>query len=684
LFSNFLRSTFRNLVKYKGHTLINITCLMLGIVVFLMAFLWIYDELKFDRFHENYNDVHRVIVEKTTSNKVETSIMSPAILGDHLTETYPEVINSCRLLDIPVGWLVETDQKKFRNDRILSADPSFFSMFSFPLAVGNTNEVMPDNNSIIISNSMAEKYFGNENPIGKTITIEVFPFQVTGLMEDVPAQSHLQFDCVIPYNFWEDFYRTDLDVWDMNFAYTYLQFAPETDANSFFVEIATLIKDKVPDEEQKIIGQPLKDIHLRSNFDHDLSSGLGSMKIVRIFSLAAFLVLLIAIINYMNLSTAHSALRAKEIGVKKIIGASRKILIWQILGESFLFVLIAFVFSLVVMELILPSFNTFIGKSLTTLDLLLPNILLYTTGILCFTALVGGIYPAIVISKMNSLSIIKSKTAGKAGKNTFRKMLVIAQYSISLFAIIAAIVISQQMNYINKKDIGFDRSNVLYFIMRGDFQTNFDVAKSELLQYHGVESVSLSSLPYENSRPLNDVEWSGKETDNAFISGAVGIDHFKTFGMDVIEGRSFNSSVADSSAYIVNETAARLISEDFVIGKQLTLQGETGTIIGVVKDYHHNSLHQPILPKIHSLKENIWVCVRIKDSVLAGSMAAIRKIWDRSAEGYPFEYNFLDEDVQHYYGAEKKSSEVQRAYPYKYHMFNVGDCCLFDGISLDI
>jgi len=204
MFGIFIKSAIRNVFKYKGHSLINIICLTMGIVIFILAFLWVNDELKYDKFNTNYEDIHRIIIEKTTSEKKETSIFSPAILGKYLQENYPQIVNSCRLFDIPVGWLVETDEKKFRNDRVMSADPSFFSMFSFPITYGDENNLMPDKYSIIISESMAYKYFGKTDPIGKTIRIEVFPFTVTGVMNDISTQSHLQFDCIIPYDFWED------------------------------------------------------------------------------------------------------------------------------------------------------------------------------------------------------------------------------------------------------------------------------------------------------------------------------------------------------------------------------------------------------------------------------------------------------------------------------------------------
>lgn len=649
-----MKSALRNLVKYKDHSFLNIICLTMGIVVFILAFLWVNDELEYDKFHVNYQDIHRIIVETTTSEKKETSIFSPAILGNHLQENYPQVVNSCRFLDIPVGWLVETDEKKFRNDRIMSADQSLFTIFSFPLKSGDTNKLMPDNNSIIISESMAKKYFGNENPIGKTITIEVFPFTVTGVMENVPSQSHLQFDCVIPYNFWEDFYRMDLDVWDMNFAYIYLQFAPNTNTKDFFENISTLLVEQFPEKEQKLIGQSLADIHLHSNYDHDLSSGHGNIKTVKIFSLAAFLVLLIAIINYMNLSIAHSTVRAKEIGVKKIIGASRQSLILQIMGESLLFTILSFGFAIVIIELVLPGFNNFIAKSLSVSELTHPIQLQITLGLILFTAFAGGFYPALVISNMKSLIIINNTSSKGTSKQTFRKVLVIIQYSISLFAIIAAIIISQQMSFINSKNIGFEKDSVLYFIMRGDFQNSFESAKTELLKYPGIEAVSLSALPYENSRPESDVNWPGKIEEYAFIGGKVGVDHFKTFGMNIIEGRTFTTSSADSSAFIINETAARLISKDSPLGMPFSFQGRDGKVIGIVQDYHHTSLHKIIQPKVHYLDENIWVCVRLNTRDTEGSLAAIREIWDRSAEGYPFEYTFLNEDLNHYYGSERE------------------------------
>jgi putative ABC transport system permease protein len=651
---NFFKSTLRNLIKYKGHSLINVICLTTGIVVFLLAVLWVNDELQYDKFNANYQEIHRVIVEKTTSDKTETSIFSPAILGNHLQDNYPQVVNSCRFLDIPVGWLVETDEKKFRNDRIMSADPSFFSMFSFPLKSGKKDELMPDDNSIIISQSMAQKYFGNENPIGKTIRIEVFPFTVTGVISDVPAQSHLQFDCVIPYNFWEDFYRMDLDNWDMNLAYTYLQFSPNTNTDNFFDEISTLLKEKSPEKDQRIIGQSLADIHLKSNYDHDLASGHGNLKTVRIFSLAAFLVLLIAIINYMNLSTAHSSVRFKEIGIKKVIGASRKSLIYNLLGESLIFTLLAFGCAIAIIEIFLPSFNQFTGKELSISQIFNFNLGLMTIIILGFTALAGGLYPAFVISNLQPLSIIKNTGAVGNSKQMVRKVLVIFQYAISMFAIIAAILIFKQMSFINTKNLGFDKDHVLYFIIRGDFQSNFESAKQELLTYPSIQEVSFSRLPDENTRPENDVSWSGKDQDYAFIGGSVGIDHFKTFGMNIVDGRSFRATSADSSNFIVNETAARLISAGSPVGMPFTFRGVEGTIVGVVQDYHHTSFHKLIQPKVHYLGSNIWVCVRINPMDIEGSLAAIRTIWDRSAEGYPFEYRFMDEDVQRYYGAEKQ------------------------------
>jgi hypothetical protein len=233
-------------------------------------------------------------------------------------------------------------------------------------------------------------------------------------------------------------------------------------------------------------------------------------------------------------------------------------------------------------------------------------------------------------------------------------VLVVLQYSISLIAILAAVIISQQMKYVNNKKLGFDEKSVLYFIMRGDFQTNFDAAKQELLSYPYIKSVSLSSLPYENSRPDADVNWSGKTEDAAFLSSSVGIDHFKTFGMKMVQGRSFISNPADSSAFIINQTAANLMGEEDIIGMSFSFDGKNGKIIGIVQDYHHDSLHKPILPKVHYLGKNFWVCVRIDNRSEKTALAAIRKIWDRSAEGYPFEYSFLQDDMNHYYGSEIK------------------------------
>jgi len=664
MLKNYLKIALRNIKRHKGYSFINIVGLAAGMACCILILLWVQDELSYDRFHENADDIYRVIQDINFADHSTTWTITQGPLGPSLKEDFPEIIDATRITNR--GFRLTYDEKSY-DERVGMADGSIFEMFTFPLIKGDPATALSDPLSIVLTEEMAAKYFKDEDPIGKTIKADnKWDFQVTGVMKNVPPNSHLQFDFLIPFIFGQELNYT-VDHWGNSSFRTYVQLPKGIPAQDVISKISGYLFEKPTIEKDARLNlQPLTRIHLYSNYEYD--SAHGDITYVTLFSLIAFFILLIACVNFMNLATARSGNRAKEVGMRKVAGAHKVDIIRQFYGESTLLAFIALLLAVVLVWLLLPVFNNLAAKELT-LDI--SGNLSILLGLLCIailTGIISGSYPAFFLSAFQPVMVLKGFRLSGSKGSLFRKILVVFQFSLTILLIICTIGVYGQLNYMRNRKLGYDKEHMIYFGMRGDMREKFDSVKNELLQNPNILGVTASSnVPTYGYYFSNSLwRWEGQNPDEETLMRAVfiDIDYFKTFGMEITEGRSFSKEFPTDAteAIMVNEEAVKAMGMESPIGKRLSIGDNNFKIIGVVKNYHFRSLQQEIEPLIllYSPQRCRVLFARLKSDQIPQTIGYIEDGWKRFVPGYPFNYRFLDEALDRLYRSEQRIGTLFR------------------------
>ncbi|WP_028298856.1 ABC transporter permease [Olivibacter sitiensis] len=666
MLKNYIKIAFRNLRRHKSFSLLNIAGLAIGMTSSILILLWVLHERSYDRFHAHANEIYRVTVEATEEFK---AAINPSGMPAELKAKIPAIKNTVRLSH-PSTNVFEYGDNRFEEKRGFYADSTFLDVFSFPLVSGDATTALQRPDAVLITEDLARKYFGDADPIGKMLKKNNDKqVTVTGVLASVPANSHLQFDYIMPTSAiekWEWNYPGD-DIWTSFLYYAYIQldknFNP-TAANLAALEkqMNDIYKSHVTEDVLKASfhAQPLTSIHLHSNLQVDLP-GNGNIQYVNILFLVAVFILIVACINFMNLSTARSARRAKEVGLRKVVGAARGQLIGQFLGESILISFISLLIAIGLVWLSLPAFNYLAGKTLG-INLFDGKLLLTLTGIALITGLVAGSYPALFLSGFQPIKVLKGNTKSSGSGNLlFRNGLVVVQFVVSIVLLVGTVVVYQQLNYMKDRDIGYEKSNLIYVPMTGDIWTGQDAYKSELLQNPLTANFAITNeLPTNSISGSTDIKWEGKDPNSQIVipSFDVSENFFDVFQMKIVAGRAFSKDFkGDSSNYVINEKFAGIMGFDAetAIGKPLTVWDRSGTVIGVVKDFNFKPAQQAIEPLI--MKLNDWggtVVVRTQPGSTEATIKALEKINTSLNPGFPFSYNFVDQELDNLYKGEQR------------------------------
>ena len=658
MLKNNLKMAYRNLMRHKVFSLINISGLALGMTCSILILLWVRDELSFDRFHAQGDQLYRVMeVQRYPGADDLTIDATPGPLAEALEQEIPEVKHAVR----STTW--EWKQLFAYNDKVLKVngrytDPEFFEVFSFPLLAGEATQVLRQPNSVVISETVARQFFDSpEEAMGKIFKIDNSKsYKVTGVMRDVPKNSSMQFDYVMPVDDWINSPGNDwLKEWGSNALRTFLLLQPGTDIDALNEKIKPLIKKHSKGTNTELFVQAVGDMYLHGDFRNGKVGG-GGIENVRLFSIVAVFILVIACINFMNLATARSAKRAKEVGVRKAIGASKSALVRQFMVESMLVSFLALFLSLNLAGMLLPQFNDLTGKFIQ-LDFSDPMLVSLLLGVAVLTGLVSGSYPAFFLSSFKPAAVLKGTVRLGNRVAVFRKGLVVFQFSLSALLIISTLVVYLQLHYIRTKNIGMNRENLVYVPLEGELQNRYEVVKRELEDVPGILAVtSANQNPLMVGNSTGDIEWKGKDqgADILFSVMTVDYDFLETMGITLKEGRDFSKAYGtDTAAFIVNEEAARLMQLREPVGEWLKW-GDEGHIIGVMKDFHTRSMHSPMQPLILRLQpqnENL-VFARVAGGKTTETLAAIEGILKRHNPAYPFEYRFMDDDFERMYRSE--------------------------------
>lgn len=664
MLKNYLLVALRNLKRNKAFSLINILGLALGMACSLVIMLWVKDEYSINNFHKNGSRLYSVFERQYHDGIIDAGHNTPGMMATEMKKVLPEVQYATNY-----AW---NDLNTFEaNGKIIKEDGNyagedFFKMFSFPLLEGNAINALKEPLNIAVSRKMAEDFFGSpEEAIGKTIRYQnKKDLKITAVFENTPANSTLKFDYI---GNWEIFLENNdwARDWGNNGPATYLMLREGTDAAAFSKKIAQFIEPYHKEENFKIRCdiQRFGDIYLHSNFKNGELSG-GRIQYVQLFSIVAIFILLIACINFMNLTTARSVKRSKEIGVRKVVGAMRAALIRQFVGEAMLIVLIAMIIGLGIVLFVLPQFN-----ELTRKQIVLPfndaSFWLSILALLFVTGIISGSYPSLYLSSFNPVRVLKGSLKFTTGTLWFRKGLVVFQFMLSIVLIIATIVVSRQVNYIQTMNLGYDRENLLYIPLEGELAGKYQLFRNQSMLVPGVKQVTrITQEPTEISNGTGGVQWEGKDPTSMiqFTQAAVGYGFTNTMKVQMAKGRDYSKDFAtDSTGYIINETALKIIGYKDPIGKPLTFWQKPGTLIGVVKDFHFNSLHEPMRPLVLRLGEEIeWgtALVRTEPGKTKEALAGLEKVCKGLNPKFPFTYKFSDEQYQKLYTSEAVVSSL--------------------------
>lgn len=670
MIKNYIKIAWRSIFSNKFYTAINILGLSAGLIVGIFLLLWIQDELSFDRFHENERRIYKIGIEGGTgiTKKIFENIIAP--VGTFAKKEIPEVKDAVRILKIGDG-PIKYKEKIFIEKSFAFVDPSYFSVFNFPLVQGNQKLPFPDNNSIIITATTAQRYFGNEDPIGKTVTIGLDELcVVSGVIADYPENSSLQLQVLLPLSrFNEQAYvknkttydnKTYLSSMDMDWSSfsfeTYLLLTPQANLTALTKKLQQIHeRNKPEDTPVPYVAQPLSKVHL-----YHMDGSDGGIGAVHIFMGVALMIIAIASINYINLSTARSLNRAKEVGIRKIIGAGKRELFFQFIIETTLLFLFAVTIAITVVFIFLPSFNNFSGKQIA-LDLASINLWVYIFILLIGTLLLVSIYPALLLSTFDPIKVLKGNLGMK--KSSSRKVLVVLQFTVSIVLITMTIIIGRQLEFIRDKNLGYEKSHIFAVPMGSKMGEHFDAIRNELIKSEGINDViRLGRDMIHGGDATGDNDWEGKPAKsnlwfNITHSDQHTLDFFK---IKLVEGRNFTGSLADSTHFILNETAVREMGLKNPIGTRLRIRTVPGTIIGVVKDFNYASVRQKIEPIVFKFnpKNSRQLYIKTNENKTVDAIGAMEKIWKQYYNDMPFTYNFLDESYQKLYTSEQKQGTI--------------------------
>jgi len=633
---NYLKTALRTIRRQKGYSFINISGLAIGLTACMLIVLWVVDEWSFDRFNTNANRIYRVYRDEAATQESSTSVLTPPPMAAALKKDFPEIIKATRF-----GWwrkcLVTYKDKSFNEPGFRNVDPDFFDMFSFTLMKGDPETVFENPYSVVLTEKTADKYFGEDDPIGKILTVNnTFDIIVTGIIDNESLNSSLEFDLLSPFEIIlkEFIGEKHRENWGFNSFATFVMLEPSASPENLNQKLTGYLKEYYDEDTDKLVLQPLTDIHLFSNLGHDLDNR-GDIKYVWIFSTLAVLVLLIACINFMNLTTARSANRAKEVGLRRVVGANRPQLIRQFFCESILMAFFALVIALFLMEFLLPLFNTLSGKQLASAWRNNPTLLLGFIGLALLTGISSGSYPALFLSSFQPVRILKGTMSSSGINPLFRKALVIFQFSLSVFLIIGTLIISRQLSYIKNIDLGFNREHIIHLSIHGELHGKYGAIRERFLQNPDVLHVTASmTLPIDIQGSPGTPMWEGRPPDAKMEIKAdfVDYDYIETFEIPLVEGRSFSREYATDpeTAFIVNEEAVRRMDlEKPVAGKRFGFWDVDGQIIGVMKDAHFQSLRQKIDPLVFKMFPP-WLrraYVKFRSDNVSRTLASLEKSW---------------------------------------------------------
>ncbi len=674
MFKNYLKIAIRNLIKYKKYSLINISGLAIGLASVMLILIWVQDELSFDKFHTNSEQIYLSV----RSENGDTSVVTPIQFAQTLKSEIPEVLNATAYVSFQeaVPCYLEYKDKGFTETFAL-IDSEFFNIFSFEFLSGDIQSSFVNLNSLILTEKMAQKYFGTSDAVGKSLQLTILGhtkiLTITGILKNLPKNTHFKQDIYLNRKIMVEILKQsgvkDWDSWGNRSVSTYIQVQKNTDISQQEQKLTKCEQSHLPNQDLKNLSYsllPLEDIHLHGNQINDLHA-TGDIRNIYIFLIIAFVILLIACINYINLSNVLMLRRTKEIGIQRIVGAKQIQLVFQYLGESFIVTIIAMGFSIVLSQLSLPLLNQISSKSLS-ISYTDPKFLLMLFVLSIITSLLTGISPAVMMSSFQPIQILKGKFKTGGKKFNLGKAMIIFQFTLSIIIIISTVLVFNQLNFMLNGDLGFDKENIICLKAQGDVQTKYNAFKSQLLKNPNIQSVTRTEpMSIQSIGATEGISWPGKIDNFSIKMINCDIDYDKTYKIEMADGRFYSEEypLDRKNAYVLNEAAVKEMGLESPIGNPLKVWNREGTIIGIVKDFHYFPFHHKIDPLVMRIpdkqEENLYYrefSIRVQSHSISSTLDILKAQWKVYYPTEKFDYYFFDDSLNTNYQAEQRMGNI--------------------------
>jgi predicted permease len=675
MFRNFFKTTTRSLWKNKGYSFLNIFGLAIGIACAGLIFLWVEDELSFDEFNAKKDQLYFIRENQKYDSYTATFGSTPAPMAPAIKEKIPGIANACRINGLDTKLITIGDKSMYAAGSYV--DASLFSMFTFPFVKGNAEAAFKELHSMVITQSTAKRFFGDEkNVIGKTVRVDnKQDYVISGVIKDIPNNSTVQFEWAAPFQIWWDENKSWAQSWGNNDLATYVELKPNVSAAS----VNKILYDFIQKREPKSIARPFlwsaHDWHLRDEFDNGVQTGGGRITYVHLFSVIAWIILLIACINFMNLATARSEKRAREVGVRKVLGSGKRMLILQFMGEALFMALLSATLAVVIMMLLLPAFNLLVQKNLA-LGLNKP---LHIAALLAITVICGlfaGSYPSLYLSSFNPVFVLKGMKMKGSSAAIIRKGLVIVQFSISIILIISTIIIYQQIQHVKNRNLGFNKNNLLQVDMNREMTKNYEAVRQDLLNTGSIENLAISNYnTLYNGNNTGGLVWEGKKSNNQVLISMryVSPGYMKTSGIKILEGRDLVATDSVQSKRVnvlITQSLEKLMGSNSAVGKTLHWDGDTsGTVlnvVGVVNDYVYGDMYgkpDPVMFFSVNIPDASNIYVRLKPNAnVEKAIQQIATVLKKDNPSYPFTYHFVDDQFSQMFQNEQLISKLSRVF----------------------